>query len=135
MEKPNIDKKIRSGKANVDKYIESLENYLLSINNSSIYKLIQACDENASVIADDVMLLATELDDEVLESRLQMLGSKKNKRFESFLALMGKMKDFKVLNDILNELKPNTVSNEVVKESSVPVKKKSNIQDFVFNGE
>jgi len=132
-----VNKEIRSGNERVDKYIVSLEDYLLTLEASNIMKLIKACDEASGVMADDVRILTTENDEEIMESKLVMLGSKKNKRFDAFLSLVKSVKDLKGISDMMNDLKPQIEANEVKKEESkqeeAPTlkKKKTNIQDFV----
>lgn len=128
-----VNKAIRSGKKEVDEYISSLEDYLTSLEANNVYKMLKSIDENAGVIADDVVLLATEADDEKLEANLRLLGSKKNKRFDAFLALVKASKDFGNVSSMLKEFRLPEVLNEVEKPIKIEgvEKKIRNIQDLV----
>lgn len=53
-----INKKLRSGEEKLDKYIEELEEELLRKNTSSIDKFIRSANKVASVMADDLALIA-----------------------------------------------------------------------------
>lgn len=129
-----INREIRSGDKKVDEYICALEDFLTTLENKNIYRLVKAVDENAGIIADDVILLGKESDDDVLESQLKMLGSRKNKRYETFLATIKQLKDFGIANSMLNELKPTEALKAVKTEEEIVIKKsKKNIQDFVIN--
>lgn len=129
-----INKEIRSTDDKVNGYIVSLESYFESLEASNIMRLIKECDEASGVIADDVRLLRTENDDEKLDSELKMLGSKKNKRFEAFLALVKTVKDLKGISDMMNDMKPKIEEKdlEIGKQDLQVKKKKNNIQDFVM---
>lgn len=128
-----VNKAIRSGKKEVDDYISLLEDYLLSLDANNVYKMLKAIDENAGFIADDVVLLATEADDEKLESSLKLLGSKKNKRFDAFLSLVKASKDFGNVSSMLKEFRLPEVLNEAEKPIRVEgtERKIRNIQDLV----
>lgn len=130
-----INKKIRSGNKEVDLYIESLENFATELDANNVYKMLKAIDENAGVIADDIVKLATVADDDKLESELKLLGSKRNKRFEAFLALVKTAKDFGTVGAMIKEMRATipVKTSETKEEEVVPTKKKSNIQDFVLN--
>jgi len=127
-----VDKSIRSGDKSIDAYIESLEAYVEKDKASHIKRLINACNEVAGTIADDVMILKDNGNDEEIDNKLQMLGSKKNKIYERFLSLIGQMKNFKTLSDLADDMNDKEDKNKpaVVSESK-PVKRKTNIQDFI----
>lgn len=99
-------KKLRSNNKEIDTYIQELEDWIEGFEASNIKKLIDSCDNMAGIIADDIRLIATNQDDETIDAKLQMLGSKKNKIYERFLSLIGQIKHFKTISDILNEIKP-----------------------------
>lgn len=131
-----INKDIRSTDDKVNAYIVSLESYFESLEASNIMRLIKECDEASGVIADDVRLLRTENDDEKLDSELKMLGSKKNKRFEAFLALVKTVKDLKGISDMMNEIRLGKeekaqLRGKSKKQEEVEPVKRVNIQDMV----
>lgn len=130
-----LNKKIRSGNREVDLYIESLENFVTELDANNVYRMLVEIDNNAGVIADDIRLLATIDDDERLEKELKLLGSRKNKRFEAFLALVKQVKDFGTVGAMIKEMRASTPvkSPETKEESLVQAKKKNNLQDFVLN--
>lgn len=132
-----INKKIRANNKTVDEYIESLEQYILTFDASNIKKLILACDSVAGILADDIVLLPKLGDDED-ETKLQMLGSKKNKHFMAYKNVIADIKHFKTISDLVEELKPkeHTEEKQTLTEAKKEEKKpKKNIQDFVFNNE
>jgi len=102
---------------------------------SNIKKLFEACDEIAGVIADDVILLKEHGNDDEIDNRLQMLGSKKNKIYERYLQLVSNLKHFKAIEDLYSQDKGKTSSkdNKEPDEAINTPKAKKNIQDFVIN--
>lgn len=129
-----INKKIRSNKPEVDSYIEQLENHILEFDVSSIKKLIVACNEVAGIIADDIILLKENANDDEIDNKLQMMGSKKSKIYQRYREIVGDLKHFKTLHDMNEDLKPKVAvtvdkSTQKIIESSPP--KRRNIQDFV----
>lgn len=129
-----INKKIRSNKPEVDSYIEQLENHILEFDVSSIKKLIVACNEVAGIIADDIILLKENANDDEIDNKLQMMGSKKSKIYQRYREIVGDLKHFKTLHDMNEDLKPKVAviadkSTQKIIESSPP--KRRNVQDFV----
>jgi len=112
-----IDQKKRSGNSEVDEYITELENSWLTFEASNIKKLIISCDHVAGILADDILLLPKLGDDED-ETKLQMLGSRKNKHFIAFKNVIADIKHFKTISDLLEEMKPKLH----VPEAKVPEK-------------
>ena len=91
-----------------------------------------ACDKISGIIADDVIMLSKNQNDEEIDNKLQMLGSKKNKIYEQYLSLVKELKHFKTIDDLLADIKPKFESGNI-KEIKEEVKaRKSNIQDFVL---
>lgn len=130
-----INKKIRSNQPDIDSYIEQLENHILEFDVSSIKRLIVACNEVAGIIADDIILLKENTNDEEIDNKLQMMGSKKSKIYQRYREIVGDLKHFKTLHDINEDLKPKvavTIDKLTQKtiSDSVP-KQRRNIQDFV----
>lgn len=130
-----IEKQKRSGKKEIDDYIISLEDWIEGFNASNIKKLIDACDNMAGIIADDIVLLSTNQDDETIDSKLQMLGSKKNKIYERYLALIGQIKHFKAVHDILEEIKPKSATKQkesLLEPETEQEEEHTNIQDYIL---
>ena len=118
---------IRSGKKEVDDYIVELEKF----NGDNIQRLVQACNDVAGVIADDVVRIASStLADDELDNQLLMLGSKKNKIYERFLSLIGNMKNFKALSDFAKQEMVTTLTKEDIKP-----KKEEEEDEPEFKGE
>ena len=110
---------IRSGKKEIDEYIEELETF----NCSNIQRLVQACDDLAGVIADDIVKISTsDKSDEDLDGELTMLGSKRSKSYERFLSLVGNLRNFKAITDINSPqaVKISPVKNKVLKVEEMP---------------
>lgn len=134
-----INKQIRSGDKKVDEYIMLLESRIEN-PTSNIQKLIYACNDVAGIIADDVILLKENGNDDEIDNRLQMLGSKKNKIYDRFINLVGQIKHFKTISDLSDEMSNPTTKNKKEAATEVetevkPVKRKANIQDFVINND
>lgn len=131
-----INKKIRSNQKEVDEYIGALEDYIVNFDASNIKRLIVACDEVAGVIADDIMLLKDNGDDEEIDNRFQMMGSKKNKIYQRYREIVGDLKNFKNLFDMVNDLKPKdavgTVKEGRLKKMEDSIIKPKKVQDFLF---
>ncbi len=92
-------------------YVNYLQDWIYQFEASNIKKLIMSIDEVSGIISDDVKLIAKSKDDDELDNQLQMLGSKKNKIYERFLSLIGQVKHFKSVGDMLNEMKPSVVEH------------------------
>lgn len=130
-----INKKIRTGKPEVDSYIEQLENHILEFDVSSIKKLIVACNEVAGIIADDIILLKENTDDDEIDNKLQMMGSKKSKIYQRYREIVGDLKHFKTLHDMNEDLKPKVATiggNKMSSKQDEPSKPKR-IQDFIMD--
>lgn len=132
-----IKKTIRSKNKEVDAYIEELESWIENFEASNIKKLIVAVDSVAGIIADDIILLKEKGDDDEIDNKLQMLGSKKNKIYQRYRDVISDIKHFKLTSDILNELKPNTSSKEIKAVTGDVIeatgKKPLNISDLAFS--
>jgi len=107
-----INKKIRSKTKEVDDYICALEDWIENFEASNIKKLIMACNEVAGTVADDIILLKDNGNDEEIDNKLQMMGSKKSKIYAKYLDVVASIKHFKTLQDYVNELKPKTSTKE-----------------------
>lgn len=112
-------------------YVKQLEDWISNFKLSNLYKLVTECDNAMGVIADDIKTIANKGDDDEIENQLQMLGSSKNKVYDKFLSLIGQIKHFKSLSDMIEEMKPKISDVTHKEEVIVEEKKKSNIQDFV----
>lgn len=134
-----IQQKLRSGDPKVDHYISDLEKYVMAFENNNIGKLILAVNDVAGVIADDVIMLKKNGDDDEIDNRLQMLGSKKNKIYQRYRELISDIKHFKTISDIINDLKPKTTSEDkkgAVIEDKSGIEKpviKRNISDLALH--
>lgn len=130
---PEKEKQKRSGIKDLDDYIESLEAKVLMIEANSIFKLIIACDEVAGIIADDIRMLKENGDDDEIDNKLHMMGSKKSKIYQRYREVISDIKHFKTIYDISSELKSKTSpkEKEAVKLVESEPKKRRNIQDFV----
>lgn len=132
-----IKKTIRSKNKEVDAYIEELESWIENFEASNIKKLIVAVDSVAGIIADDIIMLKEKGDDDEIDNKLQMLGSKKNKIYQRYRDVISDIKHFKLTSDILNELKPNTSSKEIKSVTGDVIettgKKPLNISDLAFS--
>ncbi len=88
-------------------YVNYLQDWIERFDASNIKKLIVSIDEVSGIIADDIRIIAnSKEDDDEIDSKLQMLGSKKNKIYERFLSLIGQIKHFKGIGDMISEMKP-----------------------------
>lgn len=128
-------KKIRTSQKEVNDYIQELEDYILNFDASNIKKLILAVDDVAGKIADDILLLP-KLGDEEDDTKLQMLGSKKNKHFMAYKNVIADIKHFKTISDLVEELRPKhqQEAKQELTEAKIEDKKpKKNIQDFVMD--
>lgn len=115
-EKFEIDKEIRSGDPRVDEYIAQMEDYIQSFDTSHIKRLLVASDIVASQLANDMVMLATgthrspSTDAMGLPcsvSNLNILSDDKDdKTLERLLNIVGKIKDFKVISDMVKAMKP-----------------------------
>lgn len=138
-----INKNIRTGQPKVDEYISYLENHILEFDASNIKKLIMACDEVVGIVADDIILLKENSDDDEIDNKLQMMGSKKNKIYQRYREVVSDLKHFKTLSDMVAELKPkvsikeskSTTEPKTTEIQEVKPKVKRNIQDFALNNE
>lgn len=132
-----IRKTIRSKNKEVDAYIEELESWIENFEASNIKKLIVAVDSVAGIIADDIIMLKDKGDDDEIDNKLQMLGSKKNKIYQRYRDVISDIKHFKLTSDILNELKPNTSSKEEKSNTGDVIesteRKPLNISDLAFS--
>lgn len=134
-----IQQKLRSGDPKVDQYISELEKYVMAFEHNNIGKLIIAVNDVAGVIADDVIMLKKNGDDEEIDNRLQMLGSKKNKIYQRYRELISDIKHFKTISDIINDLKPKSTQEDkkgAVIEDKSGIEKpviKRNISDLALH--
>lgn len=104
-------KNIRSSDNEVNKYVQSLEDWIRDFKASNIYRLVSSCDRVAGIIADDIDKLSEkDADYDDLEDDLSILGSKKSKIYERLLSLIGQMKNFKAIDDMVKEMKPKLKS-------------------------
>lgn len=99
-------------------YIQSLEK-IVNCDGSNIKRLLAAVDEVAGIIADDVREIAKHGTDDEIDNRLQLLGSKKNKIYERYLALLQNIKHFKALYEDFSP-KTGKVSTKVKSSSEEP---------------
>lgn len=133
-----INKEIRSKEKEVNAYIEELEAWILNLRASKFFELVMACDDASGKIADDVRVLSnSNIADEDVDSKLLLLGSNGNKRYERFLATIKQLKDFRLIDDLLQEMKPRIASKEVKKEGKTVVEVVENLppprmQDLVM---
>ena len=101
---------------------------------ANIKRMLDACNDISGVIADDILILKENGNDDEIDNRLQMLGSKKNKTYERFLSLIREIKHFKFLVDFAKELDLDQSGKEIEpipEEKPKGPKAKRNIQDFV----
>lgn len=125
MEDFTIRKHIRSKDKGVDDYIESLENYILEKNASKTNELLMELDNLNGVIAEDINLISQgDIYDEVEEmkdgeiiiskvSKLKVMNDDKDSKiFDRVLALYGKVKDIKSVQEVVNSMLPEVEENE-----------------------
>lgn len=135
-----LNKEIRCKDKDVNDYIDALENWITNLRANKFYELVMACDDASGKIAEDIRVLSnTSIPDEEVDGKLLMLGSSGNKRYERFLATVKQLKDFKLIDDLLQESKPKKAEKsvktgrqpkEVVVEEIVQPPR---MQDFVMN--
>lgn len=134
-----IQRSVRSGDPKVDKYIAELEQYIMAFDVNNIGRLIIAVNDVAGIIADDVVMLKKRGDDDEIDNKLQMLGSKKNKIYQRYRELISDIKHFKTISDIIDEYRSKTSSEEkkgsVIEDKSETVKPviKRNISDLALH--
>ncbi len=125
MEDFTIRKHIRSKDKGVNDYIESLENYILEKNASKTNELLMELDNLNGVIAEDINLISQgDIYDEVEEmkdgeiiiskvSKLKVMNDDKDSKiFDRVLALYGKVKDIKSVQEVVNSMLPEVEENE-----------------------
>lgn len=125
MEDFTIRKHIRSKDKIVNDYIESLENYILEKNASKTNELLMELDNLNGVIAEDINLISQgDIYDEVEEmkdgeiiiskvSKLKVMNDDKDSKiFDRVLALYGKVKDIKSVQEVVNSMLPEVEENE-----------------------
>lgn len=125
MEDFTIRKHIRSKDKSVNDYIESLENYILEKNASKTNELLMELDNLNGVIAEDINLISQgDIYDEVEEmkdgeiiiskvSKLKVMNDDKDSKiFDRVLALYGKVKDIKSVQEVVNSMLPEVEENE-----------------------
>jgi len=108
-----INSKLRSGNPEVDQYLSDLEDHILGWQASNIKSLIQSCDHMSGIVAEDIMVMAQPGDFESLDSQLKILGSKKKELYQVFKEVMREIKHFKVIPDLIEEMKPKVYTQEV----------------------
>ena len=86
---------------------------------TNLHKLVTECDNAMGVIADDIKLIAEKGNDDEIDNKLLMLGSSKNKIYDKFLSLIGQIKHFKTLSDMIEEMKPKLSGTAVAEEARV----------------
>lgn len=116
MEKIRIDRTIRSGDDKIDKYIEDLEDYLLSLGATGTNKLILKLEEVSSSITDDLDMILAGNDGDFVEnskgelvwkSALKILNdSNTSKTFDRVMALYSKIGDIKAVSEAVRDLVP-----------------------------
>lgn len=132
-----INKEIRSGNVQVDRYIEDLEDFVTDLKASNILKLAKACDDTAGIIADDIRKLGSDkYSDDEIDGELQILGSKRNKRYETFLATLKQIKDFASVSAVINDLKPKEAVKSIASQKDgkkIVAQQSPSMQDLVIN--
>lgn len=133
-----INKEIRSNNPQVDKYIEDLEDFVTGLKASNILKLAKACDDMAGTIADDIRKLGSDrYSDDEIDGELQILGSKRNKRYETFLATLKQIKDFASVSAVINDLKPKeaikSIASQKQENKKIVPQQSPSMQDLVIN--
>src|SRR5699024_3337344 len=111
--------------SDLNDYIESLENYILEKNASKTNELLMELDNLNGVIAEDINLISQgDIYDEVEEmkdgeiiiskvSKLKVMNDDKDSKiFDRVLALYGKVKDIKSVQEVVNSMLPEVEENE-----------------------
>lgn len=100
-----INKKIRSGKADIDSYIEELEAELTKKETSAITSFILNANRVAKILSSDLGLLAEGRDTECV----LINESKDDKRLERVLALLKNVDTFDSISKIADSLTPEEI--------------------------
>lgn len=132
---------IRSGNAEVDQYIESLETWITDFDASNITKLIKSCDNIAGIISSDMDIIAESDPEDELDSKLKILSASRQKVYDRLMVTIQKLDSFRGVQATLESSKPKV--SQLVNESATEAKilpleqskSKTNIQDFfIKNG-
>lgn len=135
MSELKINRKIRSGKKEVDEYIEKMEDHLLNMRSSNTLKLVLKLDEINGEIVNDLNKIIEGTDEIIITkpnkdpkkppteekvSNLKVLDdSSASKLFDRIMLLYTKVKDIKAITDIMNSMTPEEIE-EAKKEVLVP---------------
>lgn len=135
MSELKINRKIRSGKKEVDEYLEKMEDHLLNMRSSNTLKLVLKLDEINGEIVNDLNKIIEGTDETIITkpnkdpkkppteekvSNLKVLDdSSASKLFDRIMLLYTKVKDIKAITDIMNSMTPEEIE-EAKKEVLVP---------------
>lgn len=118
---------LKSGNEEVDEYLKELHDYLLNWEATSIKDMILTLDKTAKIIAEDLRMLnsgqaftpayTVERGDTKVhfeeECKLKILNdSKDSKVYDRVMTLVGKVKDFKIVCDMAENIRPEIVDEK-----------------------
>lgn len=124
---------IKTGDEDIDLYLWSLHEYLVSFETSSIKQLIISLDRLSQKLCDDIDMISdgtaftrteNEEGETVVDNNLTILSSSSyDKTFDRILALIGKIESFKKISELAESLRPDVAERkEEIKELKPKIK-------------
>lgn len=137
---------LKSGNSEVDNYLQTLHDYLINWEASSIKRMLLTLDETALEITKDLQLInsgnaytkpysITSPDGNTVSfpeiCKLKVLNDEKDSKiYDRVMTLVSKVKDFKSVCEMAENIRP-TISKEEVKKKTLKIDSSQNIMEQI----